>query len=306
MVDSSSQVHLMISMEKVLIIGGSGLLGSKISELFQEAFATYNTRQIPGKNTFKLDISDRDSLKFTLDKLEPDAIIVTAALTDVDKCEIHPEMAAKVNTEPFKYIVSYLKQKGGRLIQISTDYVFSGEKGNYRENDERKPVNVYGKTKMEAEDIIINSGINFTLVRTSGIFGISMATGKNNFFMWLYSSLRDGKEIRLVTDQVYSPVLNSILADAIHEIYEREINGIIHFSSLDAISRFEFGTMVANIFNLNKDNIHSAKMEDMPWRAKRPKNSSLSNDKAIKMITKKPITVAQELALVRGLIESEE
>ena len=293
-------------MEKVLIIGGSGLLGSKISELFPEAFATYNTTHIPRKNAFKLDISDMDSLKFTLDKLEPDTIIVTAALTDVDKCEIHPEMATKVNTEPFKYIVSYLKQKGGRLIQISTDYVFSGEKGNYSENDERKPVNVYGKTKMESEDIIINSGINFAIVRTSGIFGIGMATGKNNFFMWLYSSLKDGKEIRLVTDQVYSPVLNSILADAIREIYEREISGIIHFSSLDAISRFEFGTMVANIFNLNKDNIHPAKMEDMPWRAKRPKNSSLNNDKAIKMITKKPITVVQELTVVRGLIGSDE
>jgi len=306
MVEKSGKVYLMVSMEKQLIIGGSGLLGSKIFELFPEAFATYNNTHISKRNTFKLDISDSDSLKFILDKLEPDTIIVTAALTDVDKCEIHPEMAAMINTEPFKYIVPYLRRSGGRLIQISTDYVFSGEKGNYSENDERKPVNVYGKTKMEAEDIIINSGINFTLVRTSGIFGISMATGKNNFFMWLYSSLRDGKEIRLVTDQVYSPVLNSILADAIHEIYEREINGIIHFSSLDAISRFEFGTMVANIFNLNKDNIHPAKMEDMPWRAKRPKNSSLNNDKAIKMITKKPITVVQELTVVRGLIESDE
>jgi len=293
-------------MEKILIIGGSGLLGSKISELFPEAFATYNNTHIPRKNTFKLDISDRDSLKFTLDKLEPDTIIVTAALTDADKCEINPEMAAKVNTEPFKYIVSYLKQKGGRLIQISTDYVFSGEKGNYSENDERNPVNVYGKTKMDAENIIINSGIDFSLVRTSGTFGINESTGKINFFTWIYNNLRVGNEIRLVTDQIYSPVLNSILADAIHEIYEREINGIIHFSSLDAISRFEFGTMVANIFNLNKDNIHPAKMEDMPWRAKRPKNSSLSNDKAIRILTKKPITVVQELIVVRRLIESDE
>jgi len=296
----------MIIMEKVLIIGGSGLLGSKIFELFPEAFATYNNKHISKRNTFKLDISENDSLKFILDKLEPDTIIVTAALTDVDKCEINPEMAARVNREPFKYIVSYLKQKGGRLIQISTDYVFSGEKGNYSENDERKPVNVYGKTKMEAEDIIINSGINFSLVRTSGIFGINESAEKNNFFTWIYNNLRVGNKLRLVIDQVYSPVLNSILADAIHEIYEREINGIIHFSSLDAISRFEFGTMVANIFNLNKDNIHPAKMEDMPWRAKRPKNSSLNNDKAIKMITKKPITVFQELTVIRGLMESDE
>jgi len=293
-------------MEKVLIIGGSGLVGSKISELFPEAFATYNTTHIPRKNTFKLDISDRDSLKFTLDKLEPDTIIVTAALTDIDKCEIHPEMATNINTEPFKYIVSFLKQKGGRLIQISTDYVFSGEKGNYSENDERKPINVYGKTKMEAEDIIINSGINFSLVRTSGIFGINESTGKNNFFTWIYNNLRAGNEIRLVTDQIYSPVLNSVLAEAIYEIYEREINEIIHFSSLDAISRFEFGKLVAEIFNLRKEHINPARMEDMTWIAKRPKNSSLSNDKALTNMSLKPIRVSEELYLVKEMISSVE
>jgi len=302
MVEKSSKVHLMIFMEKVLIIGGSGLLGSKICEIFPDAFATYNITQISRKNTFKLDISDSDSLKFMLDKLDPDTIIVTAALTDVDKCELNPEMAVKINTEPFRYIVSYLKKKGGRLIQISTDYVFSGEKGNYIENDERNPVNVYGKTKMEAEDIIINSGINYALIRTSGIFGINESTGKNNFFTWLYSNLRKGNEISLIIDQFYSPVLNSVLAEAIHEIYEKEMDGIIHFSSLDAISRFEFGTLVADIFNLEKGNIHPTRMDNMPWKAKRPKNSSLNNDKAMKMVTKKPITVSQELNIVRGLI----
>ena len=302
MVEKSSKVYLMIFMEKVLIIGGSGLLGSKICEIFPDAFATYNITQISRKNTFKLDISDSDSLKFMLDKLDPDTIIVTAALTDVDKCELNPEMAVKINTEPFRYIASYLKKKGGRLIQISTDYVFSGEKGNYIENDERNPVNVYGKTKMEAEDIIINSGINYALIRTSGIFGINESTGKNNFFTWLYSNLRKGNEISLIIDQFYSPVLNSVLAEAIHEIYEKEMDGIIHFSSLDAISRFEFGTLVADIFNLEKGNIHPTRMDNMPWKAKRPKNSSLNNDKAMKMVTKKPITVSQELNIVRGLI----
>jgi len=296
----------MIFMKNLLIIGGSGLLGSKVFELFPEAFATYNITRISRKNAFKLDISDRDSLKFTLDKLEPDTIIVTAALTDVDKCEMYPETASKVNTEPFKYIVSYLKRHGGRLIQISTDYVFSGEKGNYRESDERKPINVYGKTKMEAEDIIVDSRINFALVRTSGIFGVNESTGKSNFFTWLYSNLKNGNEIRLVTDQIYSPVLNAVLAEAIHEIYESEIDGIIHFSSLDAISRFEFGIMMADIFDFNKENIHPARMEDMPWKAKRPKDSSLNNDRALRTMTRKPITVSQELNLIRGMIESDE
>jgi len=294
----------MMKMERILIIGGSGLLGSKISELFPEALVTYNNTIIPNENAFKLDISDGKALRFALDKIEPKTIIVTAALTDVDKCEMHPEIAAAVNMEPFSYITFYLKQRGGRLIQISTDYVFSGEKGNYREEDERNPINVYGRTKKEAEDIIINSGINYSLVRTSGIFGINESTGKNNFFTWIYNNLRAGNEIRLVTDQIYSPVLNIMLAEAIHEIHEREINEVIHFSSLDAISRFDFGISVAEILNLKKELIHPIRMEDMRWMAKRPKNSSLNNDKAVRMMKIKPITVSEELKMVKGVFVS--
>jgi len=289
-------------MNKVLLIGGSGLLGSVLSNLFEDAFITYNLTQINRKNSFKLDISDFESLKFLLDKLEPKTIIVTAAMTDVDKCEIYPEMAYRINSAPFSIITAYLKQRGGRLIQISTDYVFSGEKGNYKEEDERNPINVYGKTKKEAEDIIINSGINYSLVRTSGIFGVNESTGKNNFFTWIYNSLKTGKEIGLVKDQIYSPVLNTVLARAIYEIYEREINGIIHFSALNTISRFDFGILMAEIFNLRKELIQPVKMDEMKWIAKRPKNSSLNNGKALKIMNIKPITVSEELKMVRGVI----
>jgi len=87
-----------------------------------------NIEDLSRKNAFKPDISDRDSLKFTLDKLEADTNILTAALTDVDKCEMYPETVSKVNTEPFKYIISYLRRHRGRLIQISTNYVFSGKR----------------------------------------------------------------------------------------------------------------------------------------------------------------------------------
>jgi dTDP-4-dehydrorhamnose reductase len=124
-----------------------------------------------------------------------------------------------------------VKRVNGRLIQISTDYVFSGEKGNYVEEDKRDPINIYGKTKREAEDIIMNSEIDYTIIRTSGIFGINEATGKTNFFLWVYRNLREKREIHLVKDQFYSPTLNTFLARAIKEIYERDLSGIFHFSS---------------------------------------------------------------------------
>lgn len=286
-------------MEKALIIGGSGLLGSKLVDLFDDAYFTYNDTKIERKNAYQLDITDNNALKFLLEKVNPKTVIVTAALTDVDKCELNPEFAYKINAEPFHYIIDYLKKVNGRLIQISTDYVFSGNEGNYSENDLRKPINVYGKTKMDAEDIIMNSGIDYTIIRTSGIFGLNQATGKTNFFLWIYNSLKDNKEIYLVRDQYYSPTLNLILATAIREIYERKISGVIHFSAMDKIGRYEFGILVADIFGLDRTLIHGTTMENMKWIAKRPKDSSLNNEKAIRLLNHKPINVIDELKTLK-------
>ncbi|MEM3290902.1 MAG: SDR family oxidoreductase [Candidatus Micrarchaeaceae archaeon] len=286
-------------MEKTLIIGGSGLLSSKLLDLFDDAYFTYNATRIERKNAYQLDITDNDALKFLLEKINPKTVIVTAALTDVDKCEVNPELAYKINVVPFHYIIDYLKKVNGKLIQISTDYVFSGNEGNYRENDNRKPINVYGKTKMNAEDIIMNSNIDYTIIRTSGIFGLNQATGKTNFFLWIYNSLKDNKEIYLVRDQYYSPTFNTILANAVREITDRDLSGIIHFSSKDRITRYDFGILVADIFNLEKTLIHETIMENMKWIARRPRDSSLNNEKAIKLFNNKPINVIDELKLAK-------
>jgi dTDP-4-dehydrorhamnose reductase len=206
-------------MERTLIIGGSGLLGSVLIDYFPDAFYTYNNTKIEKNNAYKLNILDTESIKFLLEKLYPKIIIVTAALTDVDKCEIDSELAYNINAKPFYIITDYIKKVNGRLIQISTDYVFSGKKGNYKEDDLRYPINIYGKTKMQAEDIIIGSGIDYTIIRTSGIFGINMATGKTNFFLWVYNNLKENKDIYLVKDQYYSPTLNTMLSKAVREIW---------------------------------------------------------------------------------------
>jgi len=302
LVEEPCEVH----MRNLIIIGASGLLGSELIKLFPDAIYTYNNTEIKHKNAYRLDITDQESLISLLKKFEIKDIIVTSALTDVDKCEIYPDLAYKINAEPFKYITKYLKQVNGRLIQISTDYVFSGEQGNYSEEDLREPINVYGKSKKEAEDIIMGSGIEYTIIRTSGIFGINKATGKTNFFLWIYNNLKENKEIYLVRDQYYSPTLNSILARAIREIYDREISGIIHFSSLDKISRLNFGYIVADIFGFDKNLIKETEMKDMKWKAKRPKDSSLNNEKAKRLLNEKPVSVIDEIKLIRGFLNGKD
>jgi dTDP-4-dehydrorhamnose reductase len=124
---------------------------------------------------------------------------------------------------------------------------------------------------------------------------MNMATGKTNFFLWIYSNLKDNKEIYLVSDQYYSSTLNTVLAKAIREIYEKGITMIIHFSSLEKVSRLDFGNMVAEVFGFDKSLIKETRMEYMKWKAKRPKDSSLNNEKAIKLLNNKPINVIDEI-----------
>ena len=284
-------------MEKVLIIGGSGLLGSALVGLFPNAVFTFNRTEMNVPSSFKLDISEQGALELLLEKVKPETVIVTAAMTDVDRCELGPKMAYRINALPFYTIVKYLSKVRGKIIQVSTDYVFSGEAGRYREDDKREPMNVYGKSKMKAEDIIIGSGIDHTIIRTSGIFGARESSGKVNFFLWVYKSLLNGKEISIVKDQYYSPTMNTNLAEAIAEIYDKGIDGVLHFSSIDRISRYDFALLIADAFSLNHNLIKPTLMRNMKWVAKRPRDSSLSVEKSVALLEKKPLKVEEEILL---------
>lgn len=286
-------------MERVLIIGGSGLLGSVLVNIFPNAYFTFNKTEVNAPNFFRLDVSDQDTLTLLLEKVRPETIIVTAAMTDVDMCELNPEMAYRINALPFFTIVKYLSRARGRIIQVSTDYVFSGEVGGYREYDKREPINVYGKSKMEAEDIITHSGIRYAIIRTSGIFGVNESSGKINFFLWLYKNLYSGKEISIVKDQYYSPTLNTSLANAIGEIYRKSIDGIFHFSSINRISRYDFALLIADAFTLKSNLIRPVSMNEMGWTAKRPRDSSLSVEKSTTLLEKKPLKVEEEILLAK-------
>jgi dTDP-4-dehydrorhamnose reductase len=141
------------------------------------------------------------------------------------------------------------------------------------------------------------------IIRNTGIFGMNMATGKTNFFLWIYNNLKENKEIYLVSDQYYSPTLNTVLAKAIREIYEKEVLGIIHFSSLNKVGRLEFGNIIAEVFGLDKSLIKETRLEYMNWKAKRPRDSSLNNEKAVKLLNNKPIRVIDEIKISKHILE---
>lgn len=278
---------------RIFITGGSGLLGSRIAEITlerHEVYAGYCHNKHRFGKAVKIDLRKAD-----LDiRIKPEVIIHTAALTDVDECEINKELAYKINAEGTKRIAEFSKDSEAFLIYVSTDYVFNGEKGMYKEKDEPNPINYYGYTKLMGEKYCD------CVVRPCVIYGAKPASGKVNFALWLIEKLRKKEEVKIVTDQYITPTLNTNLAKMILEIVRRRLEGIFHLSGATRVSRYEFALKIADKFGLEESLIKPVKMEEMSWIAKRPGDSSLDTSKAMEYLDEKPYDLDRAIEVLRG------
>ena len=231
--------------------------------------------------------------------IKPGIVVHAGALSNVDKCEENKELAWTINVEGTQHIAELSRKHKAFLFFVSTDYVFSGKKGNYTENDETKPINYYGKTKLEAEKIVQNLISEWCIARPSVIYGSVPAAGKTNFALWVLDKLRNDEKIKIITDQIISPTLNTNLAEMILEITQRRLTGIYHLSGATPINRYDFACLLAETFNLNKKLIKPAKSEEMTWKAERPKNTSLIVDKASRELIKKPLKIKDALGQLK-------
>ncbi|RLI99321.1 MAG: dTDP-4-dehydrorhamnose reductase, partial [Candidatus Aenigmatarchaeota archaeon] len=270
---------------EILITGGSGLLGEKLSEIAinkgYKVYAGY-CHNIPKFGyPLKIDLTKEEDLK-KIYQINPDIIIHTAALTNVDECEINKELAYKINFEGTKKINKIAKKINSFFIYISTDYVFPGEKGMYKEEDEPAPINYYGYTKFLGENYCD------CVVRTCVVYGARQASGKVNFALWLINKLENQEKIKIITDQYITPTLNTNLAKMILEIAEKKLKGKFHLAGATRISRYDFALKIADKFKLNKNLIIPIKTDELNWIAKRPKDSSLDTSKASKILKEKP------------------
>src|SRR5674476_165612 len=227
-------------------------------------------------------------------KIKPDIVVHAATLTDVDKCELNKELAWKVNVEGTRNIVEAAKNAGSFLVYISTDYVFSGDKGNYKETDKPGPINYYGLTKLKAEEIV-QTQKEYFIGRPSVIYGSTPAAGKVNFALWLIETLRKGERVKIVTDQWNTPTLNTNLAEMTLEVVERKLTGIYHLCGATRISRFEFAEQIADVFSLDKSLIDKVPSSQFTWPAKRPMDSSLDTSKAQQTLQHKPLEMDMAL-----------
>lgn len=288
---------------KLLVTGASGLLGHRIVQLAlekgNEVYSVYKEHPTNLGKPIKLDLTVKDQVSMTFAELKPQAIIHTAAYADVDGCEIKRDLAWKVNAEATKHIARASARVGSHLTCVSTDYVFDGERGYYSEEDQPNPISYYGYTKLMGEEFVKEYANEWCIARPSVIYG--WFREKLNFATWLLSNLDKGKEVKVLIDQHVSPTLNTNLAGMVLEISERKITGILHTAGATRVSRHEFAIELAKAFNLSEDLIKPATTNEMSWSAKRPKNSSLNVNKAMTLLSQKPL----ELDLAFELMKKE-
>jgi dTDP-4-dehydrorhamnose reductase len=284
---------------KLLITGASGLYGSKLAELTTArnyaVYSGYSRDQPPYGTPIQFDVSDKSRVEEVLKKVNPDVVVHAAALTDVDKCEMNRELAWKVNVEGTKNIVEQIKMRHSFLVYISTDYVFNGETGQYKETDRTDPINYYGLTKLKAEELVKDLVDEYCVARASVIYGSTPAAGKVNFALWVLSKLERNEQVRIVTDQWNSPTLNANLAEMTLEIMERKLTGTFHLSGATRINRYDFAKLIAQTFNLDASLVNPCTSSEFSWAAKRPGDSSLDTAKAQQTLKNKPLQINQAL-----------
>ncbi|BCU69706.1 SDR family oxidoreductase [Stygiolobus caldivivus] len=260
---------------RILLTGASGQLGVELSKLLSqknEVIRLYNSSEVP--DGYKIDLTDFPHLEDFIIKKKPEVIINTAAMTEVDKCEIEKEKAYKVNAEAVRHIVRASKVIDAYLLHVSTDYVFDGNKGLYREEDIPNPVNYYGLSKLLGEAFAMSYDDSL-VVRTSGVFR------NKGFPVYVYKTLKEGKAVSAYKGY-YSPISARKLALAIEELINLKKTGVLHVAS-ERISRYELALKIKEKFNLPGE---IREVEEVKgWVAKRPYDSSLDSSKARKLLS---------------------
>jgi dTDP-4-dehydrorhamnose reductase len=293
---------------RLLITGASGLYGSKLAEKATASYVVSSgyCRDRPAFGSpIHFDISDKNRVKAVFKKVNPDAVVHAASLTDVDKCEVNKKLAWKINVEGTGNIIEEIKASSAFLVYISTDYVFNGETGNYKETDQPDPINYYGFTKLKAEELVKDVG-EYCIARASVIYGSTPAAGKVNFALWTLDKLKRNEQINIVTDQWNSPTLNTNLVDMTMEVVERKLTGIFHLCGATRISRYSFAKLIAQTFDMDENLIRPSASEEFSWPAKRPKDSSLDIAKAQQMLKNKPLEINQALEQMKQEIFSQQ
>ncbi len=290
--------------KRILVVGANGMLGQRVINFYskKEKIELLGCSIEPdpvyeGAEYICCDLTKRESIKKAVFDFCPDFIVNTAAYTNVDKSETEREQAWKLNVRGVEYLAETCRVLDAHLVHISSDYIFDGKNGPYNETAKPNPLGYYGRTKLASENALKISGSMNSIIRTNVLYGI--ADSRPDFVRWVINSVRSGKSIRIVTDQINNPTFLDDLVIAINKIIEFRKQGIYNIGGKEFLSRYDFTLLIADFFNLNRDLITSIKTEDLNQPALRPLKSGLITLKAETELGYHPHTLLESLAIMK-------
>ncbi|MCM0592049.1 MAG: NAD(P)-dependent oxidoreductase [Gloeotrichia echinulata IR180] len=284
-------------MKKLLITGGSGFLGWNLCQTAKQEWEVYGTYfshkiEIPGIKMLKVDLTDLSQLKRIFNDVRPTAVIHTAAQSQPNFCQTHPQESHAINVTASCNIAGLCADASLACAFTSTDLVFDGLNAPYSETDPVSPVNLYGEQKVMAEIGMLERYPQTAVCRMPLMFGTATPTAKS-FMQPFIEALKAGKELNLFIDEYRTPVSAKTAAQGLLLALEK-VNGLIHLGGKERISRYDFGQLLVDIFQLPNSGLKSCRQQDVKMVAPRPADVSLDSSKAF-ALGYKPLSLKAEL-----------
>ena len=289
---------------KILITGANGFLGFYLTEkLLQRKYKVIATSKGACRLPFddhdnfiysEMDFTDPFGVHDVFEKHAPDVVIHAGANSKVDECELDQWNAYRSNTEATVTLLLNAEEIRSFFVFVSTDFVFDGQRGMYKEDDRPGPVNFYGKTKWEAEEAVREYPYDWSIIRTVLVYGKPQA-GRANILTIVKDKLSKGEGYNVVDDQVRTPTFVGDLADGIISVIEKRAKGTYHISGEEVLTPYQMAIKAAEFLGLDKSLIKRVTARDFSQPAKRPPITGLAIDKAKQDLGYHPITFAEGL-----------
>jgi len=298
--------------KRILVTGSNGLLGQKLIELLavENTCETIATAKGGNRLNFnkgyqflEMDVTDPAQVDKVIGSIRPDIIIHTAAMTNVDQCETEKDACWKLNVTAVEILIEACRKYDVFLEHVSTDFIFDGTSGPYKEDDLPNPVSFYGWSKYAAEKAVIHSGIKWAIARTVLVYGIAHDMSRNNIILWVKKSLEEGKAIKVVTDQFRTPTLAEDLAKGCFLVADKQKQGIFNISGSDFMTPYDMAMMAADYFSLDKSLISPTDASNFTQPARRPPRTGFDITKSRNVLGYKPHTFREGIALLAKQIE---
>jgi dTDP-4-dehydrorhamnose reductase len=263
-------------MKRLLVIGAKGMLGRDLMDVLRFSFRSDQDWEVLGWDIDEIDIQEENTTVTKIESLQPKIVINVAAYTDVDGCESNEEKAFAINAEGMRHVALGASRCGAKVVYLSTDYIFDGEKKEpYLEDDPAHPLNAYGRSKLKGEQYVQELVKDNLIVRSQWLYG---KHGKH-FVSSILRNAREKRVVSIVDDQIGSPTYTVDLANAICTLLQRRARGIFHVANSDSCTWFVFGQTVLKLSGMMEVKVIPISSKELGRPATRPPYSVLSTRK---------------------------